>query len=92
MPNAADREALRQSLGELHHQLIQLEDVKPETEELLRTIAKDIDNVLDPKSPETGSSDLTSRWQEALLEFEGRHPQLTQTMDQITTALASIGL
>jgi ABC-type transporter Mla subunit MlaD len=90
--DSTDREALRKSLRELHDQLLKLDDVKPQTEQLLRTLATDIDQVLDDASPHKGDENLATRWRDALLEFEGRHPMLAQMMDQVTTALANLGV
>ena len=75
----------------LHELLEDLEEVNPETKTALRTVASDIERILDREEHDEWPQ-LGQRWREAALSFESHHPRLAAAMDQITSALANAGI
>lgn len=91
MLNKAEKEQLVWKLTMLHELLEDLEQVNPETKAALKTVASDIERILD-RDDHDDWPQLGQRWREAALNFESQHPRLAAAMDQITTALANAGL
>ncbi len=92
MPDPSQREDLQRTLVELHGQLDDAADVNDELRELLQTAASDINRVLDQEGDGEHLVPAVDRSREAALQFEGRHPVLSQMIEQITTTLANMGL
>ena len=93
MVGPSQRLKLEEHLRSLHEMLENRPDISPEARELLRTVMMDIYRELDGNADKgTDWSELRQRWSEAVYDFEGEHPWLTQIVEQITTALANAGI
>jgi hypothetical protein len=80
-------DALQRQLRELHAELGRASVSEPETRELLRELASDIDHVL--VSGERGG--LVDQLRAAALQFESEHPDLAQLTTRVIDALVKLG-
>ncbi len=84
-----NRTALNQTLEKLHTELTHAEAVDDETREKLVALAADIERLAEqPDNLET----LTDSVQDYMLKFETEHPQLTSALNQVSAALANLGI
>ncbi|MFO0426217.1 MAG: DUF4404 family protein [Planctomyces sp.] len=89
------REQLLSSLKQLHELLHEERHPDAETRALLESVTSDIQSVLNPPSSESDPKQhetVTEQLRVALFEFRTRHPNLSGLIDQMTDALAGIGI
>jgi hypothetical protein len=85
------RQTLLTSLEKLHEQLgSPTPALDADTRTLLREVAEDIEVLLAQSDPDPAS--VRDRLEQAAVRFEASHPQLAQTLTQITDALAKLGV
>ena len=84
---------LRKLLNQLHTELQQAHAVDDRSRELLRSVLRDIEDVL-AHAGEAGqrSESITKRLREAVGAFEETHPMLTETVGRVADALAKMGI
>ncbi len=95
------REALRQSLAQLHTQLAATPRVDESARRLLREVLADIERLLsvsgsakvaaDPAASRTAVS-APQRLQALAVEFDARHPALAGSLRQFVDLLGGVGL
>jgi ElaB/YqjD/DUF883 family membrane-anchored ribosome-binding protein len=87
------QDQLRGELTTLHELLEGVDEVSADTKQAMQAVAADIHRLLDQnqESPGDAWSQVGTRWQQAVLNFESQHPRLTQAVDQITGLLANVG-
>lgn len=85
---------LRERLARLHSELSQTNAVDDRARELLASVQKDIEELLERPAegkPEEHAS-LLDRLREAARHFEGSHPALTTAMGRVIDTLANMGI
>ena len=85
---------LQKTLESLRSELNKAASVDDETRTMLTSLAKDIQRLSDQNAAETSSEvePLTERVQDMVLKFETDHPQLTTVLNQVSAALANLGI
>ncbi len=85
---------LRETLEELHRQLESTTAVDSELSEPLQRVMGDIREVLDSGGELGGATHrtLADRLSDLALEFEGSHPTLAGTINQLTHVLSNLGI
>jgi hypothetical protein len=96
MPAMADRGPdLRATLEQLHAELHAAEATGGALDQgsrrLLRDLLQDINELLE-RSGEPPPESTIARMREALDEFEGTHPALTEAVGRVVDALAQMGI
>lgn len=84
------RQNLDQTLGDLHSQLSEVENLQPEEIEMLRKAVAEIQATLDDKEVNTAS--IAERLKEATQQLEASHPVLTGTIGRVAELLSQIGI
>ncbi len=88
-----DKKRVLAALDVLNAELADADQVNDEARQKLQQVADDIRARLDDqRSSAAGSPESMSGLQEALLEFESEHPQLTGAIGQLASALANLGI
>ncbi len=87
-----DSSALRNALEKLHADLGATPRVDPESRELLRQLATDIERLVDRPAPESSMKAHRPRLEELEVKFEMEHPALAATVREFIDALAKAGL
>jgi len=84
----------RETLERLHGQLENAEPLDDETRQLLSHVDSDIQELLEPDVSEpTGTHrSLNSQLDKAIGNIESEYPELANTMRQIMTTLANMGI
>lgn len=86
---------LRELLGQLQDELEQAEEVGPESRHLLREVMDDIETALERsaagESPAADES-VKGRLDQAVVEFESSHPQLSFTLERLMESLSNMGI
>jgi hypothetical protein len=89
-----DKNRVLEALKTLRAELADVSDVDEASRESLARVTDDIERQLQagkPLGPEESES-LSGRLQDALLEFEAEHPQITGAVNQVAAALANLGI
>lgn len=89
-----EKKELIETLQTLHHELAQPGSVDDEARASLKTLAGDIQQLLDQEQTESAEhvGPLSTRVQDLTLQFETEHPQLTRVLNQVAAALANLGI
>lgn len=85
---------LQKTLAALQAELNDAKTVDDSTRAMLQALAADIDR-LSSKEAENSDEDvepLSERVQDMVLKFETEHPQLTTALNQVSAALANLGI
>ena len=93
-------ERLKETLSELHSELSSGRPVDPETQELLKKVSTDIQDLLEQADSKEEDEASSSTEKETLLdqmlnlteEFEESHPELAQIIGRVASALSRIGI
>ena len=92
------------TLETLHEELQGASTVDADTQALLVTLVQDIHRLMQPSrddptrddpardDPTQEVEDLTAQVQDLMLKFETDHPQLTRALNQVSSALANLGI
>ncbi len=85
---------LRAELAQLHSLLQDTHEIDDSTRQSLTQLAEDIQRVLQAPSDRTdqGHTDLRHRIDDVVLDFEAKHPQLTQILSRVTDLLSNMGI
>ncbi len=89
------RDQLQNHLKELHQLLQQECQPDSETRQLLERVTADISEVLNRQEGESSMpapETLTERVRVALLEFETKHPRISELVERIADGLAGLGI
>ena len=82
---------LRKLLDQLHGELDQVDKLDDSQRDMLRTLATDIENRLNPDVDDETNPLLTGL-QSAIERFEASHPSLTTLLSDALTALSNAGI
>jgi hypothetical protein len=101
-------ETLSQLLGRVHERLSTLGPLDPQAREMLATVMRDIDNVLEKQgtahtaetgpvssvrvSPDARVAATASRLEEVAVRFEAEHPAIAELLRQIGALLGQAGI
>jgi hypothetical protein len=83
---------MRDALAKLHEELVRASRVDPESRELLRKLASDIERLVDRPGSQRPAESHRPRLGELAAKFEAEHPALAETVREIIDALAKAGL
>lgn len=85
------RKSLVDKLAQLRTQLEATDSLSAEQRSQLQQLVADIEQALeaDPDAPE---AELSQRTHDIVLKFEAQHPQLTDVLNQLASALANLGI
>ena len=88
-----EKKQLQESLNSLHGELSDREAIDDKTRDLLQTLARDIDRLLDDSTENTPEDvePVSDQVQNLVLKFEADHPELTSALNRIASALANRG-
>jgi hypothetical protein len=88
-----DKQQLQGRLEELHAELQQVETPDANQQELLRTVARDVQEILEKEGDQPQHySGLSDRLSEAVAQLEASHPRTTMLMRQVIDQLAFLGI
>ena len=88
-----DKQQLQGRLEELHAELQQVETPDANQQELLRTVARDVQEILEKEGDQPQHySGLSERLSEAVAQLEASHPRTTMLMRQVIDQLAFLGI
>lgn len=82
---------LRKLLEQVRGELKQADQLDKESRDQLRALAADIENRLDPDTP-NDDSPLVSGLQDAIERFQTSHPTLTKLLSDAASALSNAGI
>ncbi len=82
---------LQKTLETLHAELNSAESVDEATRAKLVALAEDIQRLSEQKSTDEVEP-LSEQVQDMVLKFEVDHPQLTKALNQVSAALANLGI
>lgn len=89
-----NRKELQNKLASLHEELANARTVDEQTREMLTTLADDIHRLSEQEAE--GSQEqvepLSASLQDFVLKFGTEHPQLTRALNQVSAALANLGI
>ena len=88
-------DSLQSKLERIHESLATAEGLDESTVEAMKTVAADIQRIIDAPDESDTADELTSirqRVRDMVDEFETKHPHITEVLSQITDLLASIGI
>lgn len=88
-------DSLQSKLERIHESLATAEGVDESTIEAMKTVAADIQRIIDSPAESSEAQELTTirkRVRDTVDEFESKHPHITEILGQITDLLASIGI
>ncbi len=88
----SEQDVLRRQVNELREHLAIEGELAPKTKDALHAVADDIHTLLAKDTTSQDWSDVGKRWNEALLDFEFKHPRLSILIEQVTTTLANVGI
>jgi hypothetical protein len=86
------QEELKELLSKVHNELAGIEDLDDEAKSLLGTVMSDLQGVLGESSTVDESHGFIDRFRDATQDFEEDHPQLTDAIGQVVTALSRLGI
>lgn len=89
-----DKDRVLAALRTLQAELSDAEQLDDQSRAALQQVAGEIQQQLGGAHALTSdeSETLAQRLQDAVLEFEAEHPQLTSTVNQVAAALANLGI
>ena len=89
-----NREELQETLESLHAELNAARSVDDATRDLLVKLADDIQRLSEQEADESVDQvePLSERVSDLVLKFEADHPQLTRALNQVSAALANLGI
>ena len=89
-----DPNELKKTLETLHAELNSAASVDDATRAKLVSLAKDIERLAEPNTKESSPEiePLSEQVQDMVLKFETEHPQLTTALNQVSAALANLGI
>lgn len=88
-------DSLQAKLERIHESLATAEGLDESTVEAMKTVAADIQRIIDAPDESDTSDELTTirkHVRDMVDEFESKHPHITEVLSQITDLLASIGI
>ena len=86
-------ERLRDELEKLHEALADVHEFDEATVNAMKQVASDIDRVLEEEEVPSGQvQDLRQRIDDLVLEFETKHPRVSNVLSQLTDLLAGMGI
>ncbi len=86
---------LRGLLQQLQDELERAESVEPESRDLLRDVMADIEGTLERSTKgeaTVADNSAKERLDQAVVEFENSHPQLSYTLERLMDSLAAMGI
>ena len=85
---------LQKTLETLRSELQRADSVDENTRDLLTVLAKDIQRLSEQDAGQSADDvePLSERVQDLVLKFETEHPQLTTVLNQVSAALANLGI
>ncbi len=86
-----DPKHLQATLQKLHEELEGMEKVDDSTRAMLATLTADIQRVLG-ESGDSGEESLADRVEDVVQEFGAEHPRLAAALNQVSSALANLGI
>ncbi len=88
-----DQSQLRQQLEQLHAELEHADSVDPETREQLRDLQGHIEHLLASPAPDRARQypSFRKRVDDAIVQFEATHPELTIALGKVADSLAQLG-
>jgi CO dehydrogenase/acetyl-CoA synthase beta subunit len=89
-----EKQSLHKALISLHEELSQTKSLDAVSKELLNTLLKDIQTLLESTEVQTPTEDdnVLHHLKEATEHFEETHPQLTLALDNVLNALHRMGI
>lgn len=89
-----NRNELQETLATLQSELSNANAVDEDTRALLTALADDIHRLSEAENAGTSEDvdPLSARLQDFVLKFETEHPQLTNAVNQVSAALANLGI
>jgi len=89
-----DKQQLTETLRQLHDDLMQAEQLDPDTLKLLQTVTQDINRLLQQSETiSTADVEPVSRGLNSLLlKYEAEHPKLASAIGNVADALANMGI
>ena len=89
-----NRDELQKTLETLHSELNEATSVDDETRGLLVKLASDIQRLSEQAGDESAAQvePLSERLADFVLKFETDHPRLTRALNQVSSALANLGI
>ena len=83
---------LLSTLESLHAQLQSAGSIDDETRSLLAALTEDIQRLTQGDQDAGETANFSERIQELTLKFESEHPQITEALNQVSSALANLGI
>ena len=89
-----NKNQLQKTLATLHSELGSEKKVDDETRDLLMALAHDIQRLSEQDASESMSEvePLSEQVQDAILKFGSEHPQISRALNQVSAALANLGI
>jgi len=89
-----NRTEIQKTLENLHAELNSETEVDDQTRALLKTLAEDIQRLSEQEAGQSTEEveSLSEQVQDLLLKFETDYPQLTTVLNQVSAALANLGI
>ncbi|MCG8450588.1 MAG: DUF4404 family protein [Pirellulales bacterium] len=89
-----EKKEILQTLEALHQELQSAESIDEQTQALLAKLTDDIRRLTQPNDENTveDAGKLSAQVHDLMLKFESDHPQLTRALNQVSSALASLGI
>ena len=86
-----EKPELLETLAKLHAELAEAETVDDETRKMLTALTDDIERLSDEENGETAGQ-VSKQVNDMILQFETEHPRLTAALNQVSAALANLGI
>lgn len=86
-----DKPELQETLAKVHAELAAAESVDDETRNLLTSLTDDIKRLSEEGDP-AAAEPLGEQVNDLVLQFETEHPRLTAALNQVSAALANLGI
>ena len=83
---------LQWQLKMLHEMLEDTEHVDDATRAKMKELAQEMERLLEAEAHKDEWSGFGERWRNAMINFETRHPNLSQAVEEVTGILASAGI
>lgn len=90
-----EKEELLKTLEALHAELQNADSVDEETRGKLTALTEDIRRLSQPVEQQQSAEEvgiLSGQIQDMMLKFETEHPALTRALNQVSSALANLGI